>query len=47
MTVRNLTKKEIKTVVIGDFSRDKSGTWARIINDLRWRNAGDFKAIPP
>lgn len=47
VTAQNLTKKEINTVVIGDFFRDKSGTWAGFMNELRRRNAGDFKAIPP
>ena len=47
VTARNLTKKEINTAVIGDFFRDKSGTWAGFMNELRRRNAGDFKAIPP
>ena len=47
VTAQNLTKKKINTVVIGDFFRDKSGTCAGFINELRRRNAGDFKAIPP
>ena len=47
VTARNLTKKKINTVVIGDFFCDKSETWAGFINELRRRNAGDFKAIPP
>ena len=47
VTARNLAKKKINMVVIGDFFRDKSETWAEFINELRRRNAGDFKAIPP
>ena len=47
VTARNLAKKKINMVVIGDFFRDKSETWAEFINELRRRNVGDFKAIPP
>ena len=47
VTARNLTKKKINTVVIGDFFCDKSETWAGFNNELRRQNAGDFKAIPP
>ena len=47
VTARNLTKEKINTVVIGDFFHNKSETWAGFINELRRRNAGDFKAIPP